>query len=190
MRLNVFIYSLAVPIAAACATPAAARAQQQPPPSTQSELPIAPGTRVRVTADNLVTPLIANFLELRGDTLILFEEGAGRGIWSVALGQVQRLEATAGDRGLHRPYIVRGALVGAGAGAIAGLVFASALEPSDPDREYSRPLTGLVGAAVGAGIGALIGSRFTTEAWMPVPLPRGLSLRPGRAGLLGLTVVF
>lgn len=188
MRLNVFVYFLAVPIVAACAIPAAARAQQQPPPSTQ--LPISPGTRVRVTADNLVTPLIANFLELRGDTLILFEEGAGRGIWSVALGQVQRLEATAGDRGLHRPYIVRGALIGGGAGAIAGLVFASVVKPSDPDREYSRPLTGLVGAAVGAGIGALIGSRFTTEAWMPVPLPRGLSLRAGRAGPFGLTLVF
>ena len=189
MRLNVFVLSLALPIAASCAFPAAARAQQ-PPRSAENGLPIAPGTRVRVTADNLVAPLIANFLEMRGDTLVLFEEGSGRGIWSVALGQVQRLEATAGDRRLHRPYVVRGALFGAGAGAIAGLVFAAAVEPSDPDREYSLPLSGLVGAALGAGIGALIGSRFTAEGWVPVPLPRGLSLRPGRAGLLSLTVVF
>lgn len=95
-----------------------------------------------------------------------------------------------GDRNLYRPYMVRGALFGAGIGAVAGVILASTLEPSDPDRKYSRPLSGLVGAALGAGIGALIGSRFTTEGWVPVPLPRGLSLVPGRSGPLSLTVVF
>lgn len=190
MRLNALVFSLALPIAASCAFPGAALAQQTAPRSAQNGLPIAPGTRVRVTADNLVAPLVANFLELRGDTLILFEEGAGRGIWSVALGQVRRLEATAGDRTLHRPYVIRGALFGAGIGALGGVIFAATVEPSDPDRKYSRPLTGLVGAAVGAGIGALIGSRFTTEGWVLVPLPRGLSLLPGRSGLISLTVVF
>lgn len=190
MRLNVFAFCLALPIAAACAIPGAAAAQQQSPRSAQNGLPVPPGTRVRVTADNLVAPLIANFLELRGDTLVLFEEGAGRGIWSVTLGQVRRLEATAGDRGLNRPYMLRGALIGAGSGAIGGVVFAATFEPSDPSRKYSRPLSALVGAAVGAGVGALIGSRFTTEGWVPVPLPRGLSLIPARSGLVSLTVVF
>lgn len=187
LRLNVFILSLTLPIAASV-FPGAARAQQ--PPAADNGLPIAPGTRVRVTAVNLVAPLVANYLELRGDTLILFEEGAGRGIWSVALGQVQRLEATAGEQRLHRPYIVRGALIGAGAGALGGIVFAATVEPSDPDRKFSRSLSALLGATVGAGIGALVGSRFTTEGWVPIPLPRGVSLLPIHSGLLGVRVVF
>jgi len=187
VRLNVFILSLMLPILGS-GFPVGARAQQ--PPGADQGLPIAPGTRVRVTASNLVAPLVANYLELRGDTLILFEEGAGRGIWSVALGQVQRLEATAGEQRLHRPYMLRGALLGAGAGALGGLVFAATVEPSDPDRKYSRALSGLVGAAVGAGIGALIGPRFTTEGWVPIPLVRGVSLLPAPSGLVSLRVVF
>ena len=190
MRLNALLVSLALPIVASSAFPGTMRAQEQPARSGQNGLPIAPGTRVRVTAANLVAPVVANFLELRGDTLLLFEEGAGRGLWSVTLDQVRRLEATVGDRNLHRPYVVRGALIGAGVGAVAGLAFAATFEPSDPDRKYSRPLSGLLGAALGTGLGALIGSRFTAEGWVPVPLPRGLSMSPGRSGLLSLTVVF
>jgi hypothetical protein len=155
--------------------PAAVDAQDAPAGAT---LPIPRGTRVRITADNLVTPLIANYLELRGDTIILFEEGAGRGIWSVTLNQVRRLEATAGARRVNRPYVLRGALIGGAAGAVGGLIFASSTTPSDPDKKYSRPLSGLVGAAVGAGIGALVGSRFTAEGWVPVPLPGRVSVGP------------
>lgn len=155
-------------LAGAMSLPAAA---QQSQPSSQG-LPLVSGTRVRVTATGLVAPLIANYLELRGDTLVVFEDGTGRGIWSFALDRVQRLEATAGERGLNRPYVLRGALIGGVLGAVGGFVFANAAKPSDPSEEYSKPLSSLVGLAVGGGIGALIGSRFTTEAWVPVPLPQ------------------
>ncbi|HEX7123043.1 MAG TPA: hypothetical protein VF178_11780 [Gemmatimonadaceae bacterium] len=177
-RVHRFRLSLTLLAAAALALPAGA---QQTQPSGQG-LPIVSGTRVRVTATGLVTPLVANYLELRGDTLFVFEDGTGRGIWSFALDRVQRLEATAGERGLHRPYMLRGAVIGGGVGLIGGLVFAAAASPSDPSEEYDKALTSLVGLAVGAGVGAFIGSRFTTEAWVPVPLPRrtaggyGLSL--------------
>lgn len=164
----------------AASVPAAA---QQAQPSAQA-LPLVPGSRVRVTATGLVAPLVANYLELRGDTLVLFEDGTGRGIWSFALDQVERLETTAGERAVNRPYIMRGALIGGAIGALSGVIFAASANPSDPSEEYSMPLTGVLGAAVGAGIGGLIGSRFTTEGWVPVPLPR----RTARG--LGLTLRF
>ena len=44
-----------------------------------------PGTRVRVHADNLVTPLVAHFLEMRGDTAVFIEDAAGpSGVWSLS----------------------------------------------------------------------------------------------------------
>jgi hypothetical protein len=134
-------------------------------------------------APNLVTPLVANFLELRADTLVVFDESAGRGIWSFPLDQVTRLETTAGEQRGHRRFMMRGALYGGGAGAVAGLLFAATFSPSDSTRKYSRPLTGLLGAAIGAGAGALIGSRFSGEKWRPVPIPRQTSFAPdGRGG--------
>jgi hypothetical protein len=185
LRLITFVLGLAL----ITLPPVASPAQDTTRPSGVT-LPIAPGTRVRVTADNLVTPLIANYLELRGDTIILFEEGAGRGIWSVTLDQVRRLEATAGTRRVNRPYVVRGALIGGAVGAVGGVVFAASTSPSDPDKQYSRPLSGLLGAAVGAGIGALIGSRFTAEGWVPVRLPGRMSLAPHRGGAWRLSFAF
>jgi hypothetical protein len=129
-----------------------------------------------------VAPLIANFLEMRGDTLLFFEEGAGRGIWSVTADKLQRLETSVGHRNMHRPHIVQGAAIGAGAGLVGGLVFAAVFTPSDPGREYSFPLTALVGSLVGAGAGAVVGSRRTAEQWAVVPLPPRMSTRAGAAG--------
>lgn len=183
MRLNAL---LLVALGAIVAVSGPAVAQQSPRPTGAGAqgLPLVPGARVRIKATNLVAPLVANYLEMRGDTLVLFEESAGRGVWSFALGQVERLETTTGDKRGHRPYILRGAAYGFAGGAVAGLLFAASSSPSDPDREYSRPLTAFVGGALGAGIGALVGSRVVAEGWAPVPLPRRVSLAPdGRGGV-------
>lgn len=110
-------------------------------------------------------------MELRSDTLIVFEESA-RGIWSFALDQVERLETTAGERGSHRPYVLKGALYGSGAGLVAGYLFASLLKPSDPTREYSKVGMALIGAAIGTGLGVVVASRFTAEQWTLVPISR------------------
>jgi len=159
--------------------------QQPAPGSAQPSVPVAPGTRVRVRASTLVAPLIANFLESRADTLLFFEEGAGRGIWSVPVDKLQRLERSVGHQSGHRPYILRGAAIGAGVGLAAGLIFAATLSPSDPEREYNRPLTGGVGALFGAGIGGLVGSRRKAEQWAEIRLPRRMTLRtdPRHVGL-------
>jgi hypothetical protein len=146
----------------------------------RTSIPVVPGSRVRVMTPTLVTPLIANFLEQRGDTLVFIEDDRGRGVWSFAISQIQRLEMTAGESGRNTRPIAKGAMIGAGVGLVLGVLFASVAEPSDSTREYSAVLTGLVGAGAGAGVGAFFGSRVTSERWVDVPLPGRLSLRLNR----------
>jgi hypothetical protein len=135
-----------------------------------SSVPIVPGSRVRVMTPTLVTPLVANFLEQRGDSLVFIEDGRGRGLWSFAIAQIQRLEITAGEAGRNKRPIAKGAAIGAGVGLALGVLFAAVAEPSDSSREYSKVLTGVAGAAAGAGVGAYFGSRVKTERWVNVPL--------------------
>ena len=165
--------------------PTIAGAQSQP---TSASLPLVRGSRIRVRASVMVTPLIANYLELRRDTLVVVEEGAGRGIWTLALDQVQRLEASTGSRSMHPPYIMQGAAVGAAIGAAGGLIFASTFSPSDESKKYSRVLTMGLGGAIGALAGGIVGSRRMAEQWSRVPLPRRVSVLPDRLG--GVHVAF
>jgi hypothetical protein len=151
-------------------------------------VPITAGSRVRVKTATLVAPLIANFLEQRGDTLVFIEDDRGRGLWSISLSQIERLETTAGESAFDKRPIARNAAIGGAIGLVAGLVFAEVATPSDSTREYSKLLSGALGAGVGAGLGAIIGSRSKTERWVNVPLPRQLSVRPNFRG--GYTVVF
>lgn len=181
MRLNFLVLSLC----AACLAHEAA-AQVSP----RATVPITAGSRVRVKTPTLVAPLVANFLEQRGDTLVFIEEGRGRGVWTFALSQIERLETTAGEVGRNKRPIGRGAAIGGGIGLLGGLIFAGAAQPSDSTREYSRPLTGALGAGVGAGIGAILGSRVKSEGWVNVPLPRQFSLIPNRHGGFTITIGF
>ena len=142
-----------------------------------STVAVPPGSRVRVKTPNLVAPLVANFLEQRGDTLVFIEDGRGRGVWTFSIGQIERLEMTAGEAGRNKQPIAKGAAFGAGVGFLAGVVFASVAKPSDETKKYSPGLTGAVGALVGAPIGAYFGSRVKSERWVEVPLNRRLSLR-------------
>jgi hypothetical protein len=151
------------------------------------EVPVTPGSRARVTVPSLVAPLVANFLEQRGDTLVFIEEGSGPGVWSFALAQIDKLEVTGGQARRNRNFVAKGAAWGAAGGLVLGIMFAAAARPSEEGRTYNRPVTGLVGAALGGGIGAFVGSRREIERWVTVPLPGRLALAPNRSGL-GLSV--
>jgi hypothetical protein len=148
------------------------------------QVQVTPGSRSRVTVPSLVTPLVANFLEQRGDTLVFIEEGTGPGVWTFALAQIDKLEVTGGQGTGNRNFVAKGAAWGAAGGFVLGVMFAAAARPSAEGRTYNRPVTGLVGAAVGAGIGAFVGSRRETERWVTVPLPGRLSFAPGPHGLV------
>lgn len=162
-------------LAAAGATAAAAQT------AAQSAIPVAPGTRVRVSATNLVAPIIGSYLEQRGDTAVFIEEGGGRGLWSLTLTQITKLEQSSGDRRSNRPYLIKGAVFGAPAGLLASLIALKAFSP-DSGKEWDRFPTYAIGTLAGAGVGAAIGSRFARERWSDVPLPRRVGLLPGRRG--------
>ena len=183
MELPTLRLKALVLLAAFFSVAGAARAQRPASP-----VPVSPGSRVRVKTPGLVAPLVANFLEQRDDTLVFIEDGAGRGVWSFTISQIEKLERTAGEGGSNQRYVVRGTAIGAGAGLVAGMFFAANASPSDSTREYSKLLTGAIGAAVGAGVGAFAGSRFKTERWVNIPLPRQLSLGPDGRG--GFSVAF
>jgi hypothetical protein len=145
-------------------------------------IPLAPGTRVRVTATNLVAPIIGSFLQQRGDTAVFIEEGSGRGVWSLTLAQITMLEQSAGDRKSNKPYLIKGALYGAPAGLVASILVLKAFSP-DSGKEWDRVPTYATGVIGGALIGAAIGSRYAREHWSAVALPRRVSFLPSRRGL-------
>jgi hypothetical protein len=150
--------------------------------ANQNGIPLVPGMRVRVHAPNLVAPLVANYLENKADTLLFFEEKAGRGIWSLTLDQITMLEVTLGEKRHHKDYIVRYGLIGAAAGALAFGYFASNSHPGDASKDYSTIGTGAIGLLVGSGVGAYLGSRASAEKWRPLTLPKKLAIAPDMSG--------
>ncbi|MGQ0765236.1 MAG: hypothetical protein ACT4OZ_06180 [Gemmatimonadota bacterium] len=152
---------------------------------SQTAIPVAPGTRVRVSASNLVAPIVGSYLEQRGDTAVFIEEGGGRGLWSLTLTQITKIEQSTGDRRSNTPYLIRGAVFGAPAGLLASLIALKVFSP-DSGKEWSRGPTYAIGTLAGAGLGAAIGSRFARERWSDVPLPQRAALLPGRRGAVFL----
>ena len=146
--------------------------------TSNATIGVPPGTRVRVTTPTMVSPLIANFLEQRGDTLVFIENERGRGVWSFGLAQIDRLETTAGETGRSRSAMKKGAIIGGIAGLATGIIFAATFDPSGDNRKYSRVQTGIVAGVAGAGFGFFIGSLVSTERWVSVPLPKQLTNVP------------
>lgn len=160
-----------------------AGAQQATAPATQpAGLPIVPGARVRISATTLVAPLMANYLETRGDTAVFIDAGAGRGIWTFTLDQITKLEQSRGERRFNLKPMAIWAGIGAPIGTLLVWGPTGFTSPSDSSRKYNRTATALIGAGLGAIVGAAVGSRFTEEHWMSLPLPRRVSINPFRRG--------
>jgi len=181
------LFSLTVSL---LAFPAATSAQQASPAATTQRvgLPILPGTRVRITATTLVAPLVANFLEMKGDTAVFIENSAGRGLWTFTLDQITRLERSAGEQRRNKDYMVTGGLLGAGAGGLLFYLFSAIADPSDSTQRFNKAATTGVGMALGAVAGTMVGARRMREGWDPLPLPHRMSFLPSRRG--GLDVGF
>jgi hypothetical protein len=177
--------TLALPAGAQQATPTA-------PPRKATALPVVPGARVRISATTMVVPLVANFLEMRGDTAVFIEASAGRGIWTFPLDQITKLEQSEGDKRYNSRPMVKSALIGAPIGAVAFWAVTGLYNPSDSTRRFNRGSTAGIGLVAGAIVGALVGSRFTAEHWMALPLPHRMTISPFRRGgpEVGLSFTF
>lgn len=151
---------------------------------------LSPGARVRVKSSQVVVPVIGNYQGMRRDTVVVIEEGLGAQVWTFTSSAVDRIEVSAGMKGGNRAPTTRWALIGAGAGAAAGVLTAVILEANSSSK-YNDLLSGAVGAGIGGAIGAAYGYRQLEERWIPVQIPRRVGILPTRNGLrVGLAATF
>ncbi len=181
----------AATLLAALALPAGAQQAKPATPARSAALPVTPGARVRVSATTLVAPLIGNYLEMRGDTAVFIEAGAGRGIWTLTTDQITKLEVSKGDEHFNRRPMIKGAAIGAPVGALLFWGVTGVMKPGDKSQQYNRSVNAGAGLVVGAVVGGIIGSRVADEGWMRLPLRGRVSwsptLRDARQGV-GLQV--
>jgi hypothetical protein len=166
-------------------------------PTVDAQPVVTPGARIRlVQAESRKVGPIGTFMQLSGDTLTLQDELA-----------VVRTIPMVGYRveiggGRHR-RVGTGALIGAGVGLAAGVVYINSVDNSLPCgrnasgdcvlREAGDAIAmGLVVVGVGAGaiIGAIIGLT-PHERWTPAVLQPQVSFSPTNAGWrLGFKLTF
>ena len=179
MSAHPMLRALCCSVVTAATLAAAERAAAQVP----AALPIADGTRARVTAPALgPTRRVVTVLAQRGDTLVLRAEGARDSLLLPAAG-VTRLEVSHG----RKTRVQRGLVVGLLGGAAVGAALAYAAYDPDPcagsesfacvavfsgtSRGQDAGLGAALGAVAGAAAGSVVGLLWRTERWQRVPLP-------------------
>ena len=173
-----FVLVPVVSLLAALALPVDAQQAPATAPRTSAALPIVPGARVKVSASTLVFPLLANYLEMKGDTAVFIEAAAGRGIWTFTLDQITRIEQSQGDKRFNRGPILKSAAVGIPVGSLLFWGVTGIFKTGNSGTKFKRGGTAALGALVGGVVGAIVGTRFAEEHWMPLPLPRRVSFNP------------
>lgn len=179
------IVSVALALAA---SPAAARAQS----TTSAATPLAPGTRVRVSAVQRRDAITGVVVSHSADSLVVRSD---RDSSTVALARVQvaRVDVSRGRHSQMLKGAAYGLLGGAGIGALTGLTLFSGAS-CDANAEFGLCLGPGFGAAVGAtlfgAVGALVGTlvgSYEREQWSPAPAASArearLRITPVRGGL-------
>jgi hypothetical protein len=157
-----------------------------PPAARAAAQPLAPDTRARITAAGARRP-VAGLLRRAGADSLAVHDSGGRRLAVVARADVRRLEASLGpeSRGAaFRRGALRGALIGAGTGALVGGFGDSCRDRDGNPRtcEAEASAAGqIIGGAAGVGvIGALIGGFVARprERWAAAELPARVGLVP------------
>jgi len=140
---------------------------------------VAVGTRVRVTSvETGAQPLIGEVVALEPGVVVVVGEGGSRKE-RVPVAPSTTLEVSRGKKS----QAGRGAMIGAGIGAMPGVLMTT----GDYNTDKGNPAAvSLVGAAAGAAIGSLVGLAVKSENWLPAhvpvvaagiaPIPRGASI--------------
>ena len=151
------------------------------PSSSVAAQAIAPGTRVRVKSPQVVAPVIGSYQGIRRDTVVVIEDGTAAQVWSFTTATIERIEVSAGMKGGNRGPMTRWGLIGAGAGAAAGLLVSAVLQGAS-DSEYNHAINAVIGAGIGGAAGVAYGHRKLEEHWTEVPTPRRVGVAPTRDG--------
>jgi hypothetical protein len=144
---------------------------------------LSAGSRVRVTFTTTPNTVVGILQRLGNDTLhvrvtwqrespsrkLVFENCA------IPLSAVSTVEVTRGMHGHVARGAVYGGLIGATAGALAGLAGGEALNMSAADKALAG---GVAFGVFGAGAGALIGAASRSEEWETVPITHVLRVGP------------
>ena len=152
--------------------------------AAQSTVPqtLSLGTRVRVTSNQMVAPIVGSYQGMRRDTLLLIEDGTGAKVWAFNTSAVSQVETSIGMKGGNRDPMIRWGLIGAGLGGGIAFITSVSLE-NNTGQQYNQLLSTLVGAAMGGGLGAFYGSRKLAEHWAPIPLPQRVGVVPTAHGV-------
>jgi len=150
----------------------------------QSTVPqtLSLGTRIRVTSNQMVAPIVGSYQGMRRDTLLLIEDGTGAKVWAFNTTAVSQVETSIGMKGGNRDPMIRWGLIGAGLGGGIAFITSVSLE-NNTGQQYNQLLSTVLGAAIGGGLGAFYGSRKLAEHWAPIPLPQRVGVVPTAKGL-------
>lgn len=137
------------------------------------------GSRARVTTDDSGRPTIGTVVSVGVDALVLKAEGRDE-LWTVAPASILRLEVSGGSRSRWAD----GALVGAGIGAMPGVLLTFGDIDSDVHGDGPSPVAvAAMGAVGGALAGAAIGRLIKAERWLGCDVPRAsVAVWPVRHG--------
>jgi hypothetical protein len=170
------------------------------PPLTRpaAAQPIAPDTRVRITATGAKRPVVGLLRAVGADTVAV-HDAAGRPFAWIARSEVHRFEVSRGreSRGAaRRRGALRGALIGVGAGALLGGLGDTCRDRDGDPRTCEDEVSAggqVAGAAAAAGaVGALIGGLVARprERWTAAELPARVGVVPfGRGGAMAIVAV-
>jgi hypothetical protein len=172
-------------------------------PAPAQRVPVlVPGQRVRVTAPGAgLDGAPARLVALSPDTLVVtnvgatWREGPVRGDTSrvgIPLGEVRRLDVSAGVERHARLGMAIGGVAGGAVGALVGLAapeehgaLCNLLVPC-MTRGENVAMGVLAYASLGALIGWAVGELVVTEAWDRVPLEMLVTAGPARRRAVGL----
>src|SRR6185436_12210862 len=104
--------------------------------AAQSTVPqtLSPGTRVRVTSNQMVAPIVGSYQGMRRDTLVLIEDGTGAKIWAFNTAAVSQVEVSVGMKGGNRDPMIRWGLIGAALGGGIAFITSVSLENNSGQR--------------------------------------------------------
>jgi hypothetical protein len=150
--------------------------------SSQASSPIQAGSRIRVKpAGPGQEWVMGNLLELPKDSVRLITGGTQKDSVTMPLSSLASFERSIGQRSRAG----KGAVIGLGTGAVAGLILGLVAYEEctgfcvvDPGRAGTGAIMALLGGVFGTGLGALFGTTVHEDRWVPVKQPWGSGVGP------------